>query len=216
MASTIVIIDYGSGNLRSAAKSFAKIIDDHSLPFDVKISAEPKDLQHASHIILPGQGAFADCMNGLSQNPHTIPLLNEAVWGHKIPFLGICVGMQLLMTTGYEHGTYQGLGWIEGDVVPLTPSDPHLKIPHMGWNDVVDIKPTHPALQHIQSGTNFYFVHSFVVQCKDTQHALAHFDYGGKHTAIVGRDHVLGVQFHPEKSQQAGLDLLHHFLTKTY
>jgi glutamine amidotransferase len=213
----ILIIDYGSGNLRSAAKAFEHVIEQHDLNFEVLVSNKCEDVARASHIILPGQGAFGDCMQGLQGVTGMIEALEEAVLQNKTPFLGICVGMQLLATRGLEYGEHKGLNWIEGEVVPIEVADKSLKIPHMGWNVCEFNQGTdHPVLKS-QKNTNkneshFYFVHSFMFNCKDKSHVLGEVNYGGNVTAIIGRANIIGVQFHPEKSQEAGLALLHDFL----
>lgn len=215
---TVVIIDYGSGNLRSAAKAFERVGRDESLDLDVRVSKDPDDIRKATRIVLPGQGAFGDCMHGLSEIPGMIETLKETVKKNATPFLGICVGMQLMATRGLEHGAHAGLNWIEGEVVPIQTDDPSLKIPHMGWNDLafpsasIQQDNRHFVLRNISSADNFYFVHSFVFKCKQTHHVLALTDYGGFQNAIVGRDNMIGVQFHPEKSQKAGLRLIANFL----
>lgn len=215
---TVVIIDYGSGNLRSAAKSFERIISESGSNAHVVVSANPKDLKSASRIVLPGQGAFGDCMSGLSSIDGMIAMLNEQVIDKGKPFLGICVGMQLMATRGLEHGSHAGLNWISGEVVPMRPNDPNLKIPHMGWNELAFNTATpaqdnrHVVLRSTDSLENFYFVHSFMFKCVYSHHVLAHVDYGGLLPAIVGRDNMIGVQFHPEKSAEPGLKLLRSFL----
>jgi len=215
---TILIIDYGSGNLRSAAKSFEKVIADEGRDIDVIVSANADDLRAATRIVLPGQGAFKDCMDGLQSIDGMIEALNETVIEKATPFLGICVGMQLMANRGLEHGATAGLGWIEGEVVPLKPNDPALKIPHMGWNELHYLSANnaqdnrHIVLRNTESSENFYFVHSFVFQCTYNHHCLAMVDYGGMVPAIVGRDNMIGMQFHPEKSHNAGLKLLSSFL----
>jgi len=210
----VAIIDYGSGNLRSAAKAFEHVIAENALDFEVVVTSNPDDLRRASHIVLPGQGAFGDCMNGLKAVTGMIEALEEEVLARKKPFLGICVGMQLLATQGLEYGDHAGLGWIEGEVLPISPKDKSLKIPHMGWNVVTFTQgTTHPVLKNQQKdGAHFYFVHSFMFNCKNKDHVFGQADYGGDVTAIVGKANVLGVQFHPEKSQEAGLMLLNDFL----
>lgn len=212
--SILAIIDYGSGNLRSAAKAFEHVIEQNKLNIEVLVTNKASDLARASHIVLPGQGAFGDCMAGLQAVEGMIEALERAVLVDKKPFLGICVGMQLLVTRGLEYGTHDGLNWIEGDVVPMKPDDPTLKIPHMGWNNAIFSQDAdHPVLaRQKKHQPHFYFVHSFMVQCKDSNHVLGIANYGGDVTAIIGRDNILGVQFHPEKSQEAGLQLLHDFL----
>ncbi len=217
---SLVIIDYGSGNLRSAAKAFERVGADEGLDIDVIVSGKAEDVLNASRIVLPGQGAFGDCMKGLSSVDGMVEALEESVLQKARPFLGICVGMQLMATKGLEHGDHKGLGWIDGDVVPIQPEDKALKIPHMGWNELIPTvsegsKDGHFVLRSIDSSDNYYFVHSYMVQCKDTHHVLANTDYGGPVPAIVGRDNMVGMQFHPEKSQQAGLRLIADFLQWT-
>jgi imidazole glycerol-phosphate synthase subunit HisH len=215
---TLMIIDYGSGNLRSAEKSFERVITQTSKNVKVIVSANPEDLKSADRIVLPGQGAFRDCMSGLSGIPGMVEALNDAVLKKGKPFLGICVGMQLMATRGLEHGSHAGLNWITGQVVPMRTNDVTLKIPHMGWNDLILGNPTnaqdnrHFVLRSTDSADNFYFVHSFVFKCDYNHHVLAQADYGGNFPAIVGRDNMIGVQFHPEKSATAGLNLLSSFL----
>jgi glutamine amidotransferase len=210
----IVIIDYGSGNLRSCAKAFEHVIAENNLNFEVVISDKAENVAKASHIVLPGQGAFGDCMQGLQSVKGMIEALEEAVLEQKKPFLGICVGMQLLATRGFEYGEHQGLNWIEGDVVPIKITDKSLKIPHMGWNVTEFNQGTdHPSLKNQKKDdAHFYFVHSFMFNCKEDSHVLGKVNYGDDVTAIVGQANILGVQFHPEKSQEAGLTLLHDFL----
>ena len=216
MTKTIALIDYGSGNLRSAAKAFEHVIATEALPYQVIISGNPKDISNADRIILPGQGAFQDCMKNLQSVPGMIDALHEQVLEKTVPFLGICVGMQLLADKGLEHGEYDGLGWISGEVIPIQPSNPSLKIPHMGWNELYLNSKDHFLLRSIKSSDlsekHFYFVHSFMFQCKEEQEELAHADYGGPVTAIIGKNNIAGVQFHPEKSQTAGLHLIRDFL----
>ncbi|MCC7305411.1 MAG: imidazole glycerol phosphate synthase subunit HisH [Alphaproteobacteria bacterium] len=211
---SIVIIDYGSGNLRSAGKAFERVAPPG---LDVIVSADPAALNKASRIVLPGQGAFGDCMNGLSSIPGMVETLQENVIEKAKPFLGICVGMQLMATRGLEHGAHAGLDWIPGEVVKMQPADKTLKIPHMGWNELSfpasgpqDNRPF--VLRSVNSSDHYYFVHSFMFQCKNDHHIMAFTDYGGAVPAIVGRDNMLGVQFHPEKSQEAGLRLIAGFL----
>lgn len=203
-----VIIDYGSGNLRSVAKALESVAD---ADFTVKISANPADINAASHIILPGVGAFGDCKQGLDSVPGLKEALTEAVTLHGKPFLGICVGMQLLADKGLEYGEHTGLGWIGGEVVPLAPTGASLKIPHMGWNEL-DINKQHPVLKGIKSGDHAYFVHSYHFRTHDNAAILATTDYGGKFAAIIGKDNIIASQFHPEKSQETGLKLLKNFL----
>ncbi|HPD83367.1 MAG: imidazole glycerol phosphate synthase subunit HisH [Alphaproteobacteria bacterium] len=211
---SVVIIDYGSGNIRSAAKAFEHVITEHNLDFNVVVSGKAEEVGRASHIVLPGQGAFGDCMQGLQATGGMIAALEKAVLEDKKPFLGICVGMQLLATRGLEFGEHQGLGWIEGEVIPIKPNDKALKIPHMGWN-VTDYPQgtNHPVLKNQEKNrSHFYFVHSFMFKCKEKDNVFGQTHYGGDVTAIVGKANMIGVQFHPEKSQEAGLTLLKDFL----
>jgi imidazole glycerol-phosphate synthase subunit HisH len=205
MASYVALIDYGSGNLRSAQKALARA------GADVAVTADPATVAKAGRIVLPGVGAFGDCMAGLRAIAGMIEALEEAVVGRGVPFLGICVGMQLLASVGREFGDHKGLGWIGGDVVRLAPSDPALKIPHMGWNALSATRP-HPVLAGIAPDANVYFVHSYVMRPAQPEDTLATADYGGTFTAMAGRDNILGTQFHPEKSQAVGLALLGNFL----
>jgi glutamine amidotransferase len=216
---TVAIIDYGSGNLRSAAKAFEHVIDEHNLDFIVKITSDAVDIAAADRIVLPGQGAFGDCMSGLQGVSGMIEALEEAVLVKKTPFLGICVGMQLLATEGLEHGKHKGLGWISGRVVPMAPQNPALKIPHMGWNTVEYTEQASEIASFLRKKENntsyFYFVHSFMFESEDKENILGTTDYDGDVTAIVGKENILGVQFHPEKSQEDGLALLEGFLRWT-
>jgi glutamine amidotransferase len=211
MAPVVALIDYGSGNLRSAEKALARAAREGGLPHEIIVTADPETVGVAERIVLPGVGAFADCMSGLSRLNGMIAALNEAVIARARPFLGICVGMQLMADVGREFGDHPGLGWIEGEVVRLTPSDPTLKIPHMGWNELKIAGP-HPLLADCAPGAHAYFVHSFEFRAKNPAHVLATTDYGGAITAMIGRDNLAGTQFHPEKSQAVGLALLRNFL----
>ena len=218
---SVVIIDYGSGNLRSAAKAFERVRDDEALELDVKVSARPEDLKKATRIVLPGQGAFGDCLKGLTDIKGMREALQDNVIKKGKPFLGICVGMQLMATRGLEHGIHAGFDWIPGEVVPILknwgPANEDLKIPHMGWNELVIPSPSaqdnrHFVLRSAKNGTHYYFVHSFMFQCEYDHHILGMTDYGGLMSAVVGKDNMVGVQFHPEKSQQDGLKLISDFL----
>ncbi len=212
---SVVIIDYGSGNLRSAGKAFercARELAGGREDAEVIVSAEAAALDRASHVVLPGVGAFADCMAGLAAVPGMLDALDRAVIGEKKPFLGICVGMQLMAERSLEHGTHEGLGWIAGEVVPLAPSDPSLRIPHMGWNELQPVGEGHPILAGIAPGTHAYFVHSYAMACARPEDVRATVSYGGPVTAVVARDNLVGTQFHPEKSQAAGLALIRNFL----
>lgn len=206
MEQRIVIIDYGSGNLRSAAKAFEAVAED----VPVIVSADAKDLDRASHIVLPGQGAFGDCMAGLNALPGMREALEENVRRKGKPFFGICVGMQLLADRGLEHGDHKGLGWIGGEVVRMTPADPALKIPHMGWNTLSCV--SHPLFAGLEENAHVYFVHSYHFAAQTPSHILAQTEYGGPVVAAVGRDNIVGVQFHPEKSQESGLQIIKNFV----
>ncbi|WP_340148495.1 imidazole glycerol phosphate synthase subunit HisH [uncultured Sneathiella sp.] len=206
-----VIIDYGSGNLRSAAKAFERCCREAGLAMSINVTNRPDEVATADHVVLPGVGAFRACKNGLMAVDGMVDALTEAVIEKGRPFLGICVGMQLMASRGLEHGTAEGLGWIAGDVVKLTPDDPELKIPHMGWNDL-DVKQPHPLFDGITTGQHAYFVHSYQLAAADPAHVLATVDYGGPITAVIGRDNMVGTQFHPEKSQVTGLRLIENFL----
>jgi imidazole glycerol-phosphate synthase subunit HisH len=210
----VAIIDYGSGNLHSAAKAFERAAREGGSPLTVKVTAEPDEVRAAERIVLPGVGAFADCRQGLANIPGMIEALEESVRQGGRPFLGICVGLQLLAERGLEHGLTPGLGWIAGEVRAIEPSDALLKIPHMGWN-TLDIARTHALFESIPTGAaglNAYFVHSyhFVPSARET--LVATTDYGGLITAFVAKDNMAGSQFHPEKSQKLGLALIANFL----
>lgn len=209
---TVVIIDYGSSNLRSAVKAFELGSELGGLKTKVVVTNNSSDLKLAKHIVLPGVGAFADCRNGLSRLDGMEAELERYVLEKKIPFLGICVGMQLMATIGREYQNTEGLDWISGEVVPLVPSKPKLKIPHMGWNNLLLNDPRHPLLKGIENEPHFYFVHSYVFKPKKASDVIATIDYGGTFTAIIGRENIIGTQFHPEKSQLNGLRLISNFL----
>ena len=212
--SLVALIDYGSGNLRSAEKALARAAEEHSTGHEIVVTADPALAASAERIVLPGVGAFADCMAGLKALPGMVEALREAVLGRGVPFLGICVGMQLLAEVGREFGDHPGLGWINGDVVKMTPADPALKIPHMGWNELSFPRP-HALFAGLDRGAHVYFVHSYIIRPADPGQVLATADYGGAFAAAVGRDNIVGTQFHPEKSQAAGLALLGNFLRWT-
>ena len=202
------LIDYGSGNLASAAKALARAANGSS---EIVTTAHPEIVLTSERVVLPGVGAFADCMKGLSAIPGMVEALREKVLKEGAPFLGICVGMQLLATVGVEFGRHAGLGWIAGEVVKITPDDPALKIPHMGWNELKFEQP-HPLLDGIAPGAHAYFVHSFQLVPVLPDDLIATTDYGGPLTAMVGNENIAGTQFHPEKSQATGLKLLENFL----
>jgi glutamine amidotransferase len=205
-----VLIDYESGNLHSAEKAFQRMARETG-GGEVIVTSSPEDVARADRIVLPGDGAFPACRRALVDRTGLYEAMVEAVERKGRPFLGICVGMQLMATTGHEYEEVPGLGWIAGDVVRIEPSDPRLKVPHMGWNDLVIDHP-HPVLEGIGTGEHAYFVHSYHMRVRHAAERLAHCDYGGEITAIVGRDTMVGTQFHPEKSQAAGLRLIANFL----
>jgi glutamine amidotransferase len=207
------LIDYGSGNIASAAKALSRAAAQSS-GHEIVVTADPDMVRKSERIILPGVGAFADCMRGLSAVPGMVEALNESVIRNGKPILGICVGMQLMATAGREFGVHSGLNWIEGDVVPLSPADPALKIPHMGWNEI-ELVQNHPIFAGLDESANAYFVHSFEMKPTTPAHLLATTDYGGAVTAAIGRDNIVGTQFHPEKSQAVGLKILANFLNWT-
>lgn len=206
---TTALIDYGSGNLASAAKALARAANGKS---DIVTTADPQVVKDAERIVLPGVGAFADCMKGLTAVPGMIEALREKVLKEGAPFLGICVGMQLLATVGVEFGRHAGLGWIAGEVVKITPDDASLKIPHMGWNELNKVQ-SHPLLEGVPDGSHAYFVHSFQLKPALPEDLIATTDYGGTLTAMVGNENIAGTQFHPEKSQAIGIKLLENFLS---
>jgi imidazole glycerol-phosphate synthase subunit HisH len=209
--SLTVIIDYGSGNLRSAAKAFERAAREAGSAMKVEVTRDAATVRAADRVVLPGVGAFADCRRGLAAVAGMEEALTEAVRRRGRPFLGICVGMQLMAERGLEFAVTDGLGWIPGEVVPITPADPHLKIPHMGWNELVPLRP-HPVLEGLGAGAHAYFVHSYGFACAQRSDVVAECDYGGAITAAIGRDNLFGVQFHPEKSQATGLRLIGNFL----
>ena len=203
------IIDYGSGNLRSAEKSFQRMAPASA---EIVVSADPDVVARADRVVLPGVGAFADCRAGLMSVDGLMEALTTSVMTRAVPFLGICVGMQLMATSGHEHGVLSaGFDWIGGDVVAIETDDPTLKIPHMGWNSL-NISVPHPVLEGVNSGDHAYFVHSYHLRAKAPEVVLATVDHGGPVTAVVGRDNMIGTQFHPEKSQATGLRLIENFL----
>ncbi len=211
MRPTVALIDYGSGNLRSAEKALARATADRGTGQDVVVTSDAGMVAKAERIVLPGVGAFADCMAGISTLPGMVSTLKDAVLARGVPFLGICVGMQLMTSVGREFGDHAGLGWIEGEVVKLTPSDPALKIPQMGWNELA-VARGHPLFDGIPTGSHAYFLHSYAMKPARQSDILATTNYGGPVTAAVARDNYAGMQFHPEKSQAIGLALLGNFL----
>lgn len=213
---TVAIIDYGSGNLRSAAKAFAWAAARVDNTPEVIVTSDPDALERADHIVLPGVGAFADCMAGLRGVDGMREALERHVIGAGKPFLGICVGMQLMADSGHEHEVTPGLGWIPGRVEALDPAlgddGKRLKIPHMGWNQLAIVNSRHPVLEDIDSGSYVYFVHGYHLVAKSPADIQATTDHGQSVTAMVARDNIVGTQFHPEKSQAPGLRLIGNFL----
>ncbi|WP_310621769.1 imidazole glycerol phosphate synthase subunit HisH [Flexibacterium corallicola] len=212
----VAIIDYGSGNLRSAAKAFERAAHNHHHAHEIIVSNSPEAVLTADRVVLPGVGAFADCRKGLQALTGMEEALNEVVRNKARPFLGICVGMQLLATRGLEFETSQGLDWVAGDVVSMDLNDPDLKIPHMGWNTLNLQHKDHVLLQDIETGPDglhAYFVHSYHFQPRNSKNQIATFNYGGEFTAIVGEENIIGTQFHPEKSQKLGLQFISNFLS---
>jgi imidazole glycerol-phosphate synthase subunit HisH len=205
---SVALINYGSGNLRSAEKALIRAADGGSA---IVVTDDPEAIATADRIVLPGVGAFAACMSALEARPGVIEAMTEAVQGKGAPFLGICVGMQLLASRGLEFGETPGLDWIAGDVKRLESRDPAIKIPHMGWNNLSDVTDQ-PVMAGLKDGETVYFTHSFAFFPKDERAVAAYVDHGGRFPAAVARGNVAGVQFHPEKSQAAGLDLLARFL----
>jgi len=211
---TVAVIDYGSGNLHSAAKALERASREGGTNAKILVTNDPDDVRRAERIVLPGVGAFADCKSGLDAVSGMVAALNEAVLKKGKPFFGICVGMQLLAERGLEHGVSSGLGWLRGEVDRIAPSDPSLKIPHMGWN-TLRMKRKHALFEGINlgdRGEHAYFVHSYHFKPKDNADLVAEADYAGTITAVVARDNIAGSQFHPEKSQRLGLKLLANFL----
>jgi glutamine amidotransferase len=209
--SLTVLVDYDSGNLHSAEKAFQRMAVEVG-GGEVLVTSRPEDVARADRIVLPGDGAFPACRKALGAYGGLFEAIDEAVRVKARPFLGICVGMQMLADWGREYRDTEGFGWIGGEVVKITPSDPALKVPHMGWNDLVLDAP-HRVLAGLATGDHAYFVHSYHFRVADPAHLLAHADYAGPITAIVGRDTIIGTQFHPEKSQALGLRLIGNFLT---
>jgi imidazole glycerol-phosphate synthase subunit HisH len=205
-----VIVDYESGNLHSAQKAFQRMADETGAG-EVIVTSDPDTVRGADRIVLPGDGAFPACRKELFDHRGLFEAMEEAVITHARPFLGICIGMQMLATRGLEYTPTPGFDWTPGEVVRITPADPALKVPHMGWNDLV-IDAPHAIFAGIETGDHAYFVHSYHMRVTNPAHLLAHVDYAGPITAIVGRDNILGMQFHPEKSQRVGLRMIANFL----
>ncbi|WP_157014588.1 imidazole glycerol phosphate synthase subunit HisH [Mesorhizobium xinjiangense] len=210
----VAIIDYGSGNLRSATKAFERAAREAGIAADIDLTADAERVRSADRIVLPGVGAYADCRAGLDAVDSMVEAVEEAAIARARPFLGICVGMQLMSERGLEKTVTEGFGWIKGDVKEITPTDPALKIPQIGWN-TIHVKQPHPLLDGIRTGDDglhAYFVHSYHLDAADAAQVMAVADYGGPVTAVVGRDNLAGTQFHPEKSQALGLGLIANFL----
>ncbi|MGO6986834.1 imidazole glycerol phosphate synthase subunit HisH [Rhizobium leguminosarum] len=210
----VAIIDYGSGNLRSATKAFERAAHEAGIDAHIDLTDRAEDVAAADRIVLPGVGAYADCRRGLDTVPGMAEVLIEAVEKKARPFLGICVGMQLMSSRGLEKAVTHGFGWIPGNVVEMTPDDPTLKIPQIGWN-TLDLERQHPLFEGIPTGSHglhAYFVHSYHLAAENAEDVIATADYGGPMTAFVGRDNMVGAQFHPEKSQKLGLALIANFL----
>jgi imidazole glycerol-phosphate synthase subunit HisH len=211
---SVAIVDYGSGNLHSAAKAFERAAHDAGLDQPIVVTNDPNVVATADRVVLPGVGAFADCRRGLDAVDGMVAALDEAVQQKGRPFFGICVGMQLLAERGREYQVTEGLGWIGGEVDRIAPNDPTLKIPHMGWNTLNITRP-HKLVEGLalgQQGLHAYFVHSYELKVAQRMDLVAQADYGGPLTAIVARDNIVGTQFHPEKSQKLGLALIANFL----
>ena len=205
-----VLVDYDSGNLHSAEKAFQRMAAETGAG-EILVSSRPEDVGRADRIVLPGDGAFPACKQQLAEHTGLFEAIEDAVRARARPFMGICVGMQMMATVSREYSDTAGFDWISGEVVKITPADPTLKVPHMGWNDLV-VEQAHPVLEGIESGDHAYFVHSYQMRVDDPAQRIAHCNYGGAVTAIVGRDNMVGTQFHPEKSQAAGLRMIANFL----
>ncbi len=208
-----VIIDYESGNLHSAEKAFQRMASEVGAG-SVTVTSDPEIVRGADRIVLPGDGAFPACRAQLFDHRGLFEAMEEVVIARGKPFLGICIGMQMLATRGLEYEETPGFDWVPGTVTRITPADPSLKVPHMGWNDLVIDRP-HPVFDGIETGQHAYFVHSYHMQVDTSDHLLAHVEYGGPVTAMVGRDNIVGMQFHPEKSQATGLRMIGNFLRWT-
>ena len=209
---TVTIIDYGSGNLRSAQKAFERAVNELNIKKPIIITSEPELVLNSERVILPGVGSFIDCKRGLQSLPGMIEAIEEFVFKKTKPFLGICVGMQLMADSGIENGRCEGLGWISGEVLPIITNDQSLKIPHMGWNEL-KLKKTHHLFKNIKSGEHVYFVHSYGFKCNNLKNILATVDYGNEIIASISKDNIAATQFHPEKSQATGLQFIKNFLT---
>ena len=207
---TTVIVDYESGNLHSAEKAFQRMAAETGAG-TVRVTADPEAVRGAARIVLPGDGAFPACRRELYDHSGLFEAIEEAVISGGRPFMGICIGMQMMATRGMEYAETPGFDWIGGTVAAIAPAEAGLKVPHMGWNDLV-VDRAHPVLAGVESGQHAYFVHSYQFRVDDPAHLLAHVDYGGPVTAVVGRNTIVGTQFHPEKSQATGLRMIANFL----
>ncbi|MFV0336080.1 MAG: imidazole glycerol phosphate synthase subunit HisH [Tropicimonas sp.] len=206
-----VVVDYESGNLHSAEKAYQRMAAETGAG-EVIISGRPEDVARADRVVLPGDGAYPACKAALEGHSGLQEAIEDAVIGKGRPFMGICIGMQMMASIGREYRDTPGFDWTPGEVVPIKPVGRALKVPHMGWNDLI-ISGAHPVLAGVKTGDHAYFVHSYQVRVAEPAHRLAHVDYGGEVTAIIGRDNMIGMQFHPEKSQQTGLRMIANFLT---
>lgn len=207
----IAVVDYGAGNIRSAVRAFEHVAGQVGIAAEVEVVTTPEAILAADRIVLPGDGAFADCIGALRARSSMAQALEEAVRRRGRPFFGICVGMQLLATRGLEYGEHPGLGWVAGDVERIVPRDPRLKVPHMGWNDLRLTHP-HPVTEGLAAGAHAYFIHSYHLVPKAHDAVLAEADHGGPIVAVVAEGNVVGTQFHPEKSQATGLRMIANFL----
>ena len=207
---SVAIVDYGSGNLRSASKAFERVLRDLGRGDKVLVTPDPGRVAAADRVVLPGVGAFGHCRSGLDAIAGMVDALEEAVHHRGVPFLGICVGMQLMAERGFEHGEHEGLGWIAGEVVEMAGAG--LRVPHMGWNELAIAAGGHPVLAGIASGSHAYFVHGYQLRCARREDVLSETEYGGPVAAVVGNGNTVGTQFHPEKSQALGLRLIGNFL----
>ena len=208
-----VLVDYDSGNLHSAEKAFQRMAVEVGAG-EVRVSSDPADVARADRIVLPGDGAFPACRRALGSYGGLFEAIEDSVTRRAVPFLGICVGMQMMATVGREYQDTPGFDWIGGEVVAIQPADPALKVPHMGWNDLI-LSAVHPVLEGLGTGDHAYFVHSYHFRVANPAHRLAHVEYGGDITAIIARDNIVGMQFHPEKSQANGLRMIGNFLRWT-
>lgn len=213
MTQTTALVDYDSGNLHSAAKAFERMAAETNAGH-VVVTSDPNVVAKADRIVLPGDGAYPSCKRALAEYSGLFEAIEQVVMTYGRPFMGICVGMQMMATVSREYQDTDGFDWVSGEIVKVAPKDPALKVPHMGWNDLVIDNP-HPVLDGITNGDHAYFVHSYHMKVANPAHRLAHVDYSGDVTAIIGRDNMIGMQFHPEKSQSAGLKMIGNFLNWT-